>query len=337
MFKDEFEIAQIRVGVTPAGELDQIVQARQGHVVGDTHYYTTRRRKATLGATCQDGIVRKVRLGLGLWGPLAELARVPPGVVSECSLERMGTSAMACLGAGDLFHGRQRVLQVYGPPTRSTESTLEYDWLFAPIPRRMRFQVDGPAVIDMVLELVDEAPTQRVRPLAPATSFERTPRLPAGLLEKFRAGEEHLRQGRHAEAERLFGEILTALNEADLDPSDLKREVAARQSLAQVAGGRGDAVERLGCLLEDLEKYASYNPPEVLRTRLALGQAHRLAGNEPAARQELENLWDLLQASQYYQEPEVQHLVRRTAEELELVGVSWQAEEIRRLDALGSP
>jgi hypothetical protein len=126
--------------------------------------------------------------------------------------------------------------------------------------------------------------------------------------------------------------VLEALEEADLDINDLKVEVATRQSLAQLGLGKRGAVERISGLLAHLEQYASYNPPEVLRTRLALGQAHRLSGNKGGARKELRKLWDLLQDSQFYAQPEVQSLVRRTADELELVGESVYAEEIRRLD-----
>ncbi len=326
MFKDEFEIAQIRVGKTPPAEVNSLIQVQNrkgppGYQVDGAdgmtlHYYTNETRTAVLCAGARDGKVLEVRLGLGLWGPLAEVQDIPPHAVSTCSLEVMGTASMACLGAPedeeDIFAGTRRVREVYGPPTREQDGKLEYDWPYEPTPRRMWFRVEGEKVLEMCLWLDNGGATQLMRPLGPPQDYERVPNLPARLKEKFQQGQ--------------YVEVLAELNEADVDPNDLKVEVATR-----IASQKAD-VERIQGLLEHLETYASYNPPEVLRTRLALAQAKRASGNVGGARHELNKLWELLQASRYYQEPEVQSLVRRTALELELVGEGRYAEAIRQAD-----
>lgn len=278
-----------------------------------------------------------MRLKLGFDGPLAELAEVPPCAESGCSLDCMGTGRVS-LGLKEgpigIFHGEDRVREVYGPPTRVEGDTLCYDWLYPPTPRRMRFRIEAGGVADMYLELAEVKGTG-IRPLGPAEPFERMPQLPQELQAKLREGETHLREGRPAEAQRLFTEVQDALRSDDGFVHNINLEVAARQAMAQAAqGGVKAATERVEGLLKHLETYATYNPPEVLRMRFALGQVQRHGGHAKGALREFHKLWELLQVSQYYPEPEVQSLVRRTAAELELLGEPGYAEEIRRIDGV---
>lgn len=345
--KDEFEIARIRVGVTRDKELNSHIQPKHykgppGYQVkeGDLthHYYTNDGRNAGLCATCRQGVVQSVRLKLGKWGPLQDLANIPPEADSECALEVLGTYHGVHVGypkkgAMSIFHGRKRIAEVYGPPSFEEGNLIRYDWLFGDTPRRLTITCDGEGVVELFLELLAREEATGIRPLGPAQPFQRLPNLPPELKQKMEEGERHLAEGRAPEAQALFDEVQRALAPDDGFVHDINVEVGARQWMARAAQGDRQAVERLEAHLKHLTDYASYNPPEVLRVRLQLGQARRLFGQTGKARQEMTGLWNLLQTSDYYDQPELQHLVRRTAEELEALGEPRYAEAIRRQDA----
>ena len=346
--KDEFEIARIRVGVTKTKELNSHMQPEfykgpPGYQIeeGDLtlHYYTTDDRKAVLCAASRKGVVRNVRLKLGFWGPLKELKKIPPEALSQCSLEVLGTYHGVHVGYReggfmDMFHGRQRVTEVYGPPTFDEGDVIRYDWLFGETPRRLHIQCDGErGITELYLELLEPVEATGIRPVAPAQPFQRLPNLSPELNAKMEEGERHLSEGRAAEAQKLFDEVQKAITGDEPWLHDINVEVGTRQWMARAAQGDKRAIERLEGLLKHLTTYASYNPPEVLRIRLALGQARHRFGQTEKARQELTELWNLLQVSDYYDKPEPQYLVRCTADELEKLGEPRYAAEIRRQDA----
>ena len=342
--KDEFEVARIRVGTTLDKELNSILyppdwKGTVGHQVPGPggsilHYWTNEDRSAVMEVTCRDHVVQAVRLKLGFWGPLCEEPTLPSQARSDISLECLGTRHRVHLGPkdyeGDIFHGRQRILDVYGPPTSETAERLHYAWHHGPTPRELTLTLQGDDCIqEIYLTLVSPEQAQGMRPLGPPTPYERVLPLPPPLSEKLRQGQAHLREGAHQEAHGCFTEVLDALNQADLDPNFLKAEVSSLQALASGQASSAQ-VEHVQGLLDYLRTYASYNPPDVLRMWFRLGQLRRLAG-DPRARQELQALWDQLQVSDYFHEPEVQALTRQLAGELEQVGVPIYAEEIRRL------
>lgn len=347
-YHQEFEIARIRVGETKDRELNSILQPKDwkgaaGHLVVEpsglvAHYYTTKKRTAVLCATCRDGVVQAVRLKKGFWGPLSELPELPVQSLSDCSLECLGTYHSVNLGPRKGFmaycHGQERVLERYGPPTRESENKLEYDWFYGQTPRRMTFGLQGPdEIIEMHLELVDPSLAQVMRPLAPAQPYERMPRIPPELEEVMREGERHLKERRPAQAEACFAQVFQAIAGDGPWLHDNASEVAVRLWQARAATGRvKDAVARVEALYENLKTYATYNPPEVLRAWLALGQVRRLAGDARGAKRDLLQLWEAMQESNYYAQPEVQHLVRKTAEELALLGEGRYLEAVRSYD-----
>lgn len=336
--KDEFEIARIRVGTTREKELNSILyppswKGKVGHQVPGSegnilHYWTNQKRSAVMEVTCRNRVVQAVRLKLGLWGPLAELDPIPSQACSDISLE--------CLGTGHRVHvgqqkgARQKILDTYGPPTSETKREFHYEWHHGPTPRELTIRLRNDHCIqELYLTLVSPVKSRGMRPLGPITADQRTPSLPEPLAEKLRQGQAYLQDQDLQAARRCFTEVLDALNEADHDPSFLKAEVSSLRALASGRASR-EEVEHVKGLLAYLRTYASYNPPEVLRMWFKLAQLRRLAG-DPGARQEMQALWDQLQVSDYFHQPEVQALTRQLATELELVGVPAYAEEIRRL------
>lgn len=203
---------------------------------------------------------------------------------------------------------------------------------FTATPRRLTVGLAGPhEIVELHLELVDAALSLGIRPLVPAPAHERIPPLPAELREVMQEAERHLREGRPAAAEPLFERVLEAIAGDGPWLHDDAAEVATRLWQARAATGRvKEAVDRVEALYQHLKSYASFNPPNVLRAWLALGQVRRLAGDDAGARRDLLELWAALQASDYYAEPEVQHLVRRTAEELSRAGEGRYLELVRR-------
>lgn len=343
--KDEFEVARIRVGTTRDSELNSILyppdwKGKVGHQVPGPqgsilHYWTNQQQNAVMEVTCRDHVVQAVRLKLGFWGPLSEEPNLPPQARSDISLECLGTRHGVHVGPKesemDIFRGRQRILDVYGPPASETAKSLHYAWHHGPTPRELTLTLQNDDCIqEIYLTLVCPEQAQGMRPLGPPTPYDRVLPLPLKLSEKLRQGQAYLREGACQEARRCFTEVLDALNEADLDPNFLKAEVSSLRALASDHASLSQEVERVQGLLDYLRTYASYNPPDVLRMWFRLGHLRRLAG-DPRAHQELQALWDHLQVSDYFHQPEIQDLTRRLAGELEQVGVPMYAEEIRRL------
>lgn len=343
--RHEFEVARIRVGTTRDKELNSILyppkwKGKIGHQVPGTdgsilHYWTNENRSAVMEVTCRNHLVWAVRLKLGFWGPLSQLAEVPSQARSDISLECLGTRHGVHLGPkkkNSLFCGRQRILDVYGPPTNDDGRCLHYAWHHRPTPRELTFTLRNPDCIEEIyLTLVSPQMAQGMRPLGPATPHQHILPLPQPLSEKLQQGQSHLQQGDRQEAHRLFSEVLDALDETDLDPNFLKAEVSSLLAMAARQANK-EEVEHVQGLLNYQRTYASYNPPDVLRMWFRLGQLRRLSG-DPEARRELQALWDHLQVSDYFHHPEIQALTRQLAQELEQVGVPDYAEEIRRLDS----
>ena len=292
MGKDEFEVARIRVGVTRVDELNSILyppnwKGAVGHQVDGhegrrLHYWTNKDRSAVMEVTCLNRVVEAVRLKLGWWGPLASLSEVPAQARSDISLE--------CLGTGHSVHvgeerGRQRITDVYGPPTAESPDQVHYVWHFGKDPRELTFTLRANGAIEEIfLTRVPSECSQGMRPIGPAEPYKRQLLLPPALDETSREG--------HTEA--------------------------SQQRIQQVEAH-----------LESRRRLASFNPPEVLHLWFYLGQLRRIGG-DPKACQELQALWDHLQVSDYFHQPDIQAMVRPLALELELVGVTQYAEEIRR-------
>lgn len=336
MVKDEFEIARIRVGTTRDKELNSILsppnwKGKVGHQVpgpeGSIQYYwTNKNRSAVMEVTCRNHLVQAVRLKLGFWGPLSKLETIPAQARSDISLNCLGTGHRVHLGP----KGREQILKVYGAPTSEQDRRLHYAWHHGPTPRELTFTLRKDDCLEEIfLTLVSPDQSRGMRPLGPPTPYERVLALPHPLSEKLRLGQAHLQNRDHQAAHGCFSEVMDALNKADLDPNFLKAEVSSLQALA-CGQASAEQVEHVRGLLNYLRSYVSYNPPEVLRMWFRLGQLRRLAG-DPRALQELQALWDHLQVSNYFHEPEIQALTRLLAVELEQVGVPAYAEEIRQL------
>lgn len=334
VYPDERRICTLEPGRTREAELNPELNVwhpgkPQGLVVKERsglslHYYTNEDRTAVLCAACRKGVLESVRLGLGMWGPLAEAPEVPPEAVSESALE--------CLGTGHGVHldqDRARILRVYGPPRSESGNVLRYRWPFGVL----EFTLEGDRVVMIHLKRSPEDGTE-LRPLPPdAGPVERTLPLSASLNALMQAGERDLRAGRAAEALARFEEVLEVLDE-DPDPSSVKAHVMSRRALARARLGRGkEALEEVARCRRYLEHWNPADSPEVLEIRFTEGCVQRLSGRPQPARRGLQGLWRDLHASAHYHEPRVYGLVRPLARELEALGDGGPAEMLRRLDA----
>lgn len=336
VYPDERRLCTLEPGSTREHELNPELNVwqrgkPQGFVVKERsgltlHYYTNQDRTAVLCAACRKGVLESVRLALGFWGPLAQAPAVPPEAVSGSALEVLGTGHGVHLDHEG--HGRERIVDVYGPPSAESGNTIRYRWPWG----ALEFTLEGDRVVQIHLErLPPEGSNLRPVP-GDEAPWERPLPLPPSLEHSMKVGEGDLRAGRPAAALERFEEVLAVLDE-DPDPSWLKAHVMSRRALARAHLGSGrEALDEVGRCRRYLERWNPADSPEVLEIRFTEGRILRLAGRKRPARHGLQVLWRDLQTSAHYHEPRVYRLVRPLAAELAALGDAGPEEALRQLD-----
>jgi hypothetical protein len=322
MPKDEFAICTLKLGKTRVEELRVELCAYgqdhhgQGLVVGDVHYYTTRRRKACIAIECQAGVVHSVRLKMGLWGPLAELDSIPPEAISDCSLECLGTWHRVHLMGARADDTRERVLAVYGSPTSESDRSMQYRWLHGSFPRALTVGLNAKQrVTELFLERLPDSQGGQARPLG--TMGGEMPRiLPPGLDCHLQDGGALLRSDPQA-AEQKFQQVLDILEDDDpIHPSFNKAYVRAYRALARALQGQSQALTEVQNCRDYLRSWDGDQGFFFLTVSAIAARVSGVLGNTAQARSEWKAVWSALQDSPRYDEPWAQALVREANEAL---------------------
>lgn len=346
-YKDEFAICTLKLDQTKQKHLNLELsvypkQKEQGYIEIEEdgtslHYYTNSTRKACICVGCRDGVVVSVRLKTGLWGPLAELSQVPPQAISDCSLERLGTWHNVHLaGSADGnfdWHTRARILEVYGPPTEQTDSTVHYRWPHASPPAALSFTLEKDEVVEIFLRRIEGQPGTRPLNAPEKARYRPNFGLPPALDEQLLSGENLLKEGQPRKAAMSFQRVLDVLEEDDpVNPSFVKAYVGSRLALARARAGHFNARKDAFAYQRYYREWDGKDGVYTFAAWFTACQVCLALRRTDRARNELHQLWDSMQKARTYYEPLVQGLVRLTAKELASLGEPGYLEEILKHD-----